>query len=203
MESLPNPTPDDPLPLARQWLDEAAVSVPTNPWAMALASVAPDGRPSVRFVLLKDLSTAEGFLVVYTNYSSRKAAELDAAGAAAGTLYWPEAGRQLRFEGRMERSPESESDAYFASRPRASQLNAWASEQSHPIESPASMTAQLEARKAEFAGESQIPRPPGWGGYRLHIDAIEFWVAGEDRFHERLLYERPAAGDWSSTWLQP
>lgn len=203
MESLPNPAPDDPLPFAQQWLDEAAATVPTNPWAMALATVAPDGRPSVRYVLLKNLSAAEGFLVFFTNYRSRKAAELDAAAAAAGTFYWPDAGRQLRFEGRIERSPESESDAYFASRPRASQLNAWASEQSHPIDSPASMTAQLEARKTEFADRSQIPRPAEWGGYRLIVETVELWVAGDDRFHQRLHYQRLPDHTWSSTWLQP
>jgi len=203
MQSLPNPAPDDPLPFARQWLDEAAASVPTNPWAMALATVAADGRPSVRYVLLKELSVTEGFIVFFTNYRSRKATELDAAGVAAGTHYWPDAGRQLRFEGRVVRSPESESDAYFASRPRASQLNAWASVQSHPIESPDAMTAQLEARTAEFANESQIPRPAGWGGYRLHIESVEFWVAGVDRFHQRLRYQRLPGRDWSSIWLQP
>jgi pyridoxamine 5'-phosphate oxidase len=203
MENLPKPPLDNPLPLAREWLAEAAAGVLTNPWAMALASVAPDGQPSVRFVLLKDLSLADGFLVFYTNYQSRKAAELDASRSSAGALYWPAAGRQLRFEGRVERSPAAESDAYFASRPRASQLNAWASEQSRPIESPDLMAERLETRDAEFAGGSPIPRPADWGGYRLHIEAVEFWVAGQDRFHQRVRYERPPGGNWSWTWLQP
>lgn len=203
MQSLPQPAPDDPLPLADEWLTEAEEKVEINPWAMALASVSADGIPSVRFVLLKDLSTSEGFLVFYTNYSSRKAAELESAGTAAAALYWPCAGRQLRFEGRVERSPAAESDAYFASRSRGSQLNAWASDQSHAIESPEQMAARLATRAAEFGTDAPIPRPDGWGGYRLYIEAIEFWVSGEDRFHERLRYDRSAGSDWSISWLQP
>jgi pyridoxamine 5'-phosphate oxidase len=203
MENLPNPPPDDPLPLARRWLEDAADTVATNPWAMALASVAPDGQPSVRYVLLKDLSETGGFIVFYTNYGSRKAAELDSSGRGAGALYWPDSGRQLRFEGRVVRSPAAESDGYFTLRARASQLNAWASEQSRPIESPDAMTARLEARGAEFAGGSPVPRPPHWGGYRLFVEAVEFWVSGPDRFHERLRYRRPDGGSWSKTWLQP
>lgn len=197
------PQPEDPLPLAARWLADAAARVPHNPWAMALATVSAAGRPALRYVLLKSLSTAEGYAVFYTNYGSRKAAELDASGRAAGALYWPDAGRQLRLEGRAERSPATESDAYFASRTRLSQLNAWASDQSRTIDSPAAMSARLEAREAEFAGRNTIPRPHHWGGYRLHLDAIEFWVEGANRFHERLRFERTRDGAWSSAWLQP
>jgi pyridoxamine 5'-phosphate oxidase len=195
--------PGDPLPLVAQWLADAAERVPRNPWAMALATVAADGRPSLRYVLLKSLSTDQGYLVFYTNYGSRKATELEASGCAAGALYWPDAGRQLRLEGRTERSPADESDAYFATRARLSQLNAWASEQSRPIDSPAGMSARLAARSTEFANRDSIPRPRQWGGYRLHLDAIEFWAEGADRFHERLRYERARDGAWSSAWLQP
>jgi pyridoxamine 5'-phosphate oxidase len=203
MERLPRPAPDDPLLLAEDWLADAEARVYKNPWAMALASVAPSGRPSVRYVLLKGLARTEGWIVFYTNYSSRKALELEAAGFAAGVLYWSEAGRQLRFEGRVERSPAAESDAYFASRPRASQLNAWASEQSQRIDSPDALLVKLAAREREFKGQVPIPRPAGWGGYRLHLDAIEFWLEGQDRFHERLRYERDTGGNWSAGWLQP
>lgn len=203
METLPNPPPVDPLPFARRWLADAADTVATNPWAMALASVAPDGQPSVRYVLLKDLSERDGCIVFYTNYGSRKAAELDRGRRGAGALYWPDSGRQLRFEGRVGRSPAAESDAYFASRARASQLNAWASAQSRPIESPAAMTASLAARDAEFPAGSAVPRPAHWGGYRLFVEAVEFWVSGADRFHERLRYQRPDGGSWSASWLQP
>jgi pyridoxamine 5'-phosphate oxidase len=203
METLPRPVPDDPLPLAERWLADAAAQLATNPWAMALASVAASGRPSVRYVLLKALSTQAGFIVFYTNYGSRKAAELDAGGFGAGALYWPTAGRQLRFEGRIERSPAADSDAYFASRPRLSQLNAWASAQSRPIDTPDGLSRQLAEFEQRFAGTAAIPRPAGWGGYRLHLEAIEFWVEGADRFHERLRYEREPPGSWSVCWLQP
>jgi pyridoxamine 5'-phosphate oxidase len=197
------PAPENPLPLAARWLAEAQARVPRNPWAMALATVSAAGRPSLRYVLLKSLSTERGFIVFYTNYGSRKAAELDASGRAAGALYWPDAGRQLRIEGRTERSPAAESDDYFAERARLSQLNAWSSDQSRPIASPEAMSARLAARTAEFASRDPVPRPGHWGGYRLHLDAVEFWVEGADRFHERLRYERAQDGSWSSAWLQP
>jgi pyridoxamine 5'-phosphate oxidase len=156
----------------------------------------------VRFVLLKSLSIDHGFIVFYTNYGSRKAGELDATGLAAGVLYWPETGRQLRFEGPVERSPEAESDAYFATRAKLSQLNAWASAQSQPVASPDAMAARLATRQREFDDCETIPRPGHWGGYRLRLDSIEFWVSGDDRFHERLRYRRAGSG-WSSQWLQP
>jgi pyridoxamine 5'-phosphate oxidase len=203
MDRLPRPAPADPLPLAERWLADAAALVERNPWAMALATTSAAGRPSVRYVLLKALSVNEGFIVFYTNYASRKAAELDATGCAAGALYWPVAGRQLRFEGRIERSPATESDAYFASRPRLSQLNAWASSQSRPIASPDLMQQQLADQERAFAGDERLPRPSGWGGYRLLLDAIEFWLEGADRFHERLRFERSADRAWTSLWLQP
>jgi pyridoxamine 5'-phosphate oxidase len=202
METLPRPAPDDPLPLTRRWLDDAASSIPINPWAMALATASADGVPAVRFVLLKSLSVDQGFVVFYTNYGSRKASELDATGRAAAVLYWPEAGRQLRFEGPVERSPDDESDAYFATRAEPSQLNAWASEQSRPIASPDDMADKLETRRREFGDRDAIPRPTNWGGYRLGLDSIEFWVSGDDRFHERLRYRRTGSS-WSSVWLQP
>jgi pyridoxamine 5'-phosphate oxidase len=203
MDSLPRTAPEDPLALARQWLSEAEARIDKNPWAMALATVASDGRVSVRYVLLKELSESEGHIVFYTNYGSRKASELDTAGRAAGSLYWPDPGRQLRLEGTVERSPAEESDRYFASRPRASQLNAWASEQSRPIDSPDSITDRLASCEKRFDDQPQIPRPSVWGGYRLRLDTIEFWVEGQDRFHERLCYRRNPDGSWASTWLQP
>jgi pyridoxamine 5'-phosphate oxidase len=201
--SLPWPAPEDPLPLVLRWLAEAEARVSKNPWAMALATVSSAGEPSLRYVLLKSLVADQAYIVFYTNYGSRKSADLDANGRAAGTLYWSAVGRQLRFEGRTERSPGAESDQYFASRARLSQLNAWASEQSRPIDSPESMSARLDARTEEFAGRDAIPRPSHWGGYRLHLEAIEFWLEGADRFHERLRYERRTVGGWSSAWLQP
>jgi pyridoxamine 5'-phosphate oxidase len=216
MSRLPSPPPDDPVPTAQRWLEAATAAGRRNPNAMALATTS-GGRPSVRMVLLKSID-ARGYVVFYTNYGSRKAAELDAAGRAAAVLYWEELGYQVRFEGAVVRSPAAESDSYFASRPWRSQLNAWASAQSQPIDD----FALLEARAAERARElgfdpaaepaGGLPRPAFWGGYRLWLDAVELWAEGADRFHERLRYTRTltrsAAADfsadaWTAQRLQP
>jgi pyridoxamine 5'-phosphate oxidase len=206
--------PTDPLPTILEWL--AAVTSAgkrRNPNAMALASTDSAGRPSVRMVLLKELHPA-GYAVFYTNYGSRKARELEHNARGAAVLYWEDLGRQVRFEGSITRSPEAESNAYFASRPRRSQVNAWASDQSRPLADP----AELEARAAEVAARPSdpatgaLPRPRHWGGYRLWLDSVELWAEGEDRFHERLLYTRELtrpgavdvrAGPWTWRRLQP
>jgi pyridoxamine 5'-phosphate oxidase len=193
MLSLPTTLPDDPLPTAKQWLAEAEALGRRNANAIALASTDRAGRPSVRMVLIKDLVPA-GYLVFYTNYGSRKAGELDATGRAAAVIYWHELGRQVRFEGIVVRSPEAESDAYFATRPRQSQINAWSSEQSRPLAD----ARELERRAANVAAEigggaasqQPLPRPAFWGGYRLWLDALELWIEGAHRFHERVRYER-------------
>jgi pyridoxamine 5'-phosphate oxidase len=137
--------------------------------------------------------------IVFTNYGSRKAAEpmAGAAGALTGRM------RAAAHRGSYRALPAAESDDYFAERARLSQLNAWSSDQSRPIASPEAMSARLATRTAEFAGCNSVPRPGHWGGYRLHLDAVEFWVEGADRFHERLRYERAQDGSWSSAWLQP
>ena len=202
MESspLPAPPPDDPLPTALAWLAAAYELPRANTNALALATVSRDGRPSVRMVLLKELAAA-GYAVFYTNYGSRKAGELDGTGRAAGVCYWPELGRQIRFEGRVVRSPAAESDAYFASRAWRSQLNAWSSEQSRPIAAQADLDRRAEARAAELGIDpvegpspgARIPRPTHWGGYRLWLEALELWVEGSSRFHERVRYERSLA----------
>lgn len=206
---LPSPLPDDPLPTAMRWLAEAAALGRANTNAIALATVDGGGRPAVRMVLLKDLA-AQGYAVFYTNYGSRKARELDAARRAAAALYWHELGRQVRFEGSIVRSPAAESDAYFASRPRGSQLNAWASEQSRPLLDEGVLDRRADERAAQF-GE-RVPRPEHWGGYRLWLDAVELWVEGSHRFHERVRYERHLSpdgahafrgGPWSRQRLQP
>jgi pyridoxamine 5'-phosphate oxidase len=204
VESLTFPQPADPIPLASEWLDAAASQPGRNRWAMALATAAP--RPAVRYVLLKHIDAAGGFIVFYTNYGSRKAGELESAGRAAAALYWADLGRQLRFEGTVERSPPHESDAYFATRPRASQLNAWASRQSQALQADSDLDGRVERYSRQFAGQQAIPRPEFWGGYRLRLDAVEFWLEGADRFHERVRYLRePGTGNakWRHDRLQP
>jgi pyridoxamine 5'-phosphate oxidase len=211
MASLLIPPPDDPVRTVAQWLGEAEALGRRNVNAMALASVDAAGRPSARMVLLKELAPL-GYAVFYTNYGSRKGAELLATRRAAGVLYWQELGRQVRFEGPVVRSPEAESDAYFATRPLASQINAWSSEQSRPLPDPAA----LEERAAKVASTKPaargLARPDFWGGFRLWLESIELWVEGRDRFHERVRYERPLeardtytfeTGRWTWQRLQP
>jgi len=199
--ALPKPVPDDPVPLAREWLDEASASGEhRNPNAMALATVDAQGRPSARVVLLKGLSVEFGYAVFYTNYESRKGRELQDNAYAAGVLYWEKPGRQLRFEGPVLRSPQSESDAYFKTREWGSQINAWVSEQSKPLVNSDELQRRAQDKAREFGGpsdeqqsgiaETSLPRPPFWGGYRLWFEAVELWVEGADRFHERIRYER-------------
>jgi pyridoxamine 5'-phosphate oxidase len=211
MTSLLIPPPEDPVHAAAQWLGEAEALGRRNANAMALASAATDGRPSVRMVLLKELATP-GYAVFYTNYGSRKGAELAATGRAAAVLYWHELGRQVRLEGPVVRSPPLESDRYFASRPRPSQINAWSSEQSRPLVDPAALESRAAAIAATKATDDGLPRPEFWGGFRIWLEAMELWVEGRDRFHERVRYERPLtvrdahsfdAGRWSWQRLQP
>ena len=196
---------------AAQWLGEAEALGRRNPNAMALASVDTAGRPSARMVLLKELAPV-GYAVFYTNYTSRKGQELLSTSRAAAVLYWHELGRQVRFEGPVVRSPDAESDAYFATRPMPSQINAWSSEQSRPLADAAALeerAAKIAATKPLGAG---LPRPEFWGGFRLWLEAIELWVEGRDRFHERVRYERRLdardahsfeTGRWSWQRLQP
>jgi pyridoxamine 5'-phosphate oxidase len=211
MASLLIPPPEDPVRAAAQWLGEAEALGRRNPNALALASVDGAGQPSVRMVLLKELAPL-GYAVFYTNYGSRKAQELLTTGKAAGVLYWHELGRQVRLEGPVVRSPDAESDAYFATRPLASQVNAWSSEQSRPLPDPAT----LEERAVKVAGtkpaDGGLPRPDFWGGFRLWFTAVELWVEGRDRFHERVRYERHLdahdaytfkTGRWTWQRLQP
>jgi pyridoxamine 5'-phosphate oxidase len=188
MSSLLIPPPEDPVRAAAQWLGEAEALGRRNANAMALACTDSTGRPSVRMVLLKELAPL-GYAVFYTNYGSRKGIELAATGTAAAVLYWHELGRQVRFEGLVVRSPPAESDSYFASRPLPSQVNAWSSEQSRPLADPAA----LEERAAKVVGAktgNSLPRPEFWGGFRLWLEVVELWVEGQNRFHERVRYER-------------
>lgn len=167
--------------------------------AAVLATATPDGVPSARAVLVKEVGQ-DGFFV-YTNYESRKARELDANPRAALCIHWPEIGEQFRIEGPVERASEARSDVYFRSRPRESQLGAWASDQSRPIPSREYLLERLLSLRAEHEGRD-VPRPPHWGGYRLIPHRIERWISGDHRLHDRLCYERTDAG-WSEVRLAP
>lgn len=175
----------------------AARQVDTAPVALATADA--EGRPSVRMVLLRG-ADERGF-VFHTNYNSRKAGELAANPHAALCFHWPTLEEQIRVEGRIERLPSSESDAYFVTRPRGSQLGAWASEQSMVLPSRETLEEQYRAIERQFEG-SPVPRPPFWGGFRLVPERIEFWFGRPDRLHDRLSYTREADG-WRIERLYP
>jgi pyridoxamine 5'-phosphate oxidase len=211
MSSLLIPPPDDPVRTAAQWLGEAEALGRRNANALALASVDETGKPSVRMVLLKELA-APGYAVFYTHYSSRKGSELLTTGRAAGVLYWHELGRQVRFEGPVVRSPAAESDGYFSTRPLASQINAWSSEQSKPLADPAALEERAAKVAATAPAGGSLARPDYWGGFRLWLEALELWVEGRNRFHERVRYERALvardahsfdAAPWRWQRLQP
>ncbi len=191
----------DPLELFGAWYAEAGKSEPNDPSAMSLATVGPDGTPSVRMVLLKDYDQAE--FVFYTNYESRKGQHLLAHPKAALLFHWKSLRRQVRIEGPVAPTTAAEADAYFATRPRGSQIGAWASEQSRPLES----RFALEKRVAEYAARhvvGAVPRPQHWSGFRLQPTLIEFWQDGAFRLHDRLEYRRGAPADpWTTRTLYP
>jgi pyridoxamine 5'-phosphate oxidase len=217
-ETLPDPLPANPLQLAADWLAQARTdAAQPNPNAMVLATVDGRGRPSARVVLCKDIAAEAGYITFYTNYLSRKGRELEANPRAAVVFHWDHRHRQVRAEGLVERLSEAESDAYFSSRPWQSRLGAWASRQSEPVESRAALRAAVAdaARRfgVPYAGPgspepesvtSTIARPASWGGFRLRVEAIELWVEGEYRIHDRARWTRdPGATHWAVTRLQP
>lgn len=190
---------DDPFALFDGWLAEAKASEPNDPNAMALATADADGRPSVRMVLLKGHGP-DGF-VFYTNREGRKAGELAANPQAALLFHWKSLRRQVRIEGAVTIVSDAESDAYFASRSRDSQLGAWASDQSRPLADRQTFEARFDAAKARFDG-GDVPRPPFWGGYRVVPETIEFWQDRAHRLHERRLFTRSGEG-WNEGLLYP
>ena len=190
---------DDPVELFRKWFDEAKASEPNDPNAMALATVDSDGRPAVRIVLLKDLKP-EGF-VFHTNYESAKGRALLAHPQTELNFYWKSLGKQIRIAGSAVQITAAESDAYFASRPRESQLGAWASAQSRPMDTYETFESNLNTMRDQFANQP-IPRPPHWGGFCVRPESIEFWIAHPYRLHTRFVYKRLNNG-WDAHWLYP
>jgi len=190
----------DPHALFDAWFAEAKAGEPNDAEAMTLATVGADSRPAARMVLLKG-HDARGF-VFYTNSESRKGGELAGNRQAALLFHWKSLRRQVRIEGTVSPASAEEADAYFATRARDSQLGAWASDQSRPLEDRALFEAQYEAVKSEFEGRD-VPRPPHWGGYRLAPDRIEFWSDRPHRLHERRLFTLRPDGSWSEGLLYP
>ena len=172
---------------------------PKDPNAVTLATVDANGRPSARVVLMKDVDP-RGF-VIFTNYDSRKGRELNQQKVAALCFYWPALDRQVRVEGTAEKISAAESDEYFATRARISQLGAWASIQSQPLDDRKTLEQSVADFTRKFEGH-RVPRPPHWGGFRILPERIEFWTARENRLHERLVYEKSGAG-WVTGALFP
>jgi pyridoxamine 5'-phosphate oxidase len=189
----------DPLDQFESWVSEAKRAGVEVPEAMTLATADAEGSPSARMVLLK--SADEDGFVFYTGYGSRKAGELEENPRAALVFYWRPLGKQVRVEGTVELVPEGESAAYFATRPRGSQLAAWASHQSRPLESREELERRYQELEREYEGR-EVPLPPDWGGYRLRPDAIEFWEHRESRLHDRIRYTRAREG-WRHELLAP
>ncbi|SLN13321.1 Pyridoxine/pyridoxamine 5'-phosphate oxidase [Pseudoruegeria aquimaris] len=191
---------EDPFEIARRWLAEAEESEINDPNAIALATVDAEGLPNVRMVLLKEIE-ADAF-VFYTNYGSVKAQEIEASGKAAFVMHWKSLRRQIRVRGHVEREEGPQADAYYASRSLKSRLGAWASEQSAPLSSRASLMAKVAKLTAELGPNP--PRPPFWGGYRIRPVEIEFWADGAFRLHDRFRWVKSENGpSWHVERLNP
>jgi pyridoxamine 5'-phosphate oxidase len=191
----------DPFALFQEWFADARQHAGiAEPTAMTLATATADGKPSARIVLLKQAD--DGGFVFFTNYEGRKSHELMANPEAALCFYWMPLERQIRIEGRVEKTSATESDAYFASRTRGKQIGAWASLQSQPLDDRHTLEARYQEIEARFAGQS-VPRPPYWGGWRLVPRRVEFWHQGDFRLHDRWVFTRGADGDWTKHYLYP
>lgn len=203
-KAVPSPLHDDgmerdPFALFGEWFEEAKQSEINDPDAMALSSVSSDGMPSVRMVLLKQWSK-DGF-IFYTNYDGRKGDELLATGKAAFVMHWKSLRRQVRAVGAVAPVDAAVSDAYFASRPRGSQIGAWASIQSRPLDDRATLAARVAEIEARYP--DAVPRPPHWGGFIIRPQELEFWADGAYRLHDRFQFTPEGEGDWVSQRLYP
>ena len=204
MVDTPSPLANDrldenPFVLFAQWFEDAKQTEINDPNAMALASVDSDGMPSVRIVLLKDVG--DDNFVFFTNYTSRKSAELLATKKAAFAIHWKSLRRQVRVVGSVAQASAAESDAYFATRSRASQIGAWASDQSSALHTRQILMEKVAQFDATYP--DQVPRPPHWGGFVVTPIEIEFWADGEARLHDRFRYQRDAQGLWQAQRLSP
>lgn len=188
----------DPIALFTALFAAAGNACP-EPDAMVLSTIDPDGRPSSRYVLLKAVDQ-RGF-VFYTNMASRKARALEAHPFASLCFYWAPIGKQVRIEGRVERVTDAEADAYFATRPREFQIGAWASDQSAPLDARATLDARVDEIRQRFENRP-VSRPPGWSGFRVMPDAIEFWTRDPARLHQRERFDRDGDG-WRRMLLYP
>lgn len=215
---LPEILPDDPMHQAKRWFDRTnSEKWQPNPNAMTLSTVDKNNAPSSRIVLCKYFVADPGYIVFFTNYNSRKGKEIRDNSEVSLVFHWDNIGRQLRIKGIAVYSPSSESDEYFASRNRGSQISAWGSNQSQPVESRSELIKQMNDKLDEFDisgthNEKEIPRPPHWGGIRVWAHEIELWMDGEDRVHDRARWTRKlkinqdnsfSTSKWIGTRLQP
>jgi pyridoxamine 5'-phosphate oxidase len=224
-ELLPDPLPEDPLAVTQEWLKAAfAAQWQPNPNSMVLATSTPDGKPSARVVLLREIVPAAGYVQFYTNYLSMKGKQLKDNPRAAAVIHWDAVHRQVRLEGPVTFAPAADSDRYFAARAWPKRIAAWASAQSAPVDSRATLLKSVADSAARFgtptpgaapldeSADYDVPRPPHWGGYRLWAEAVELWVEGDARVHDRARWVRELTrqsngsyrtGPWSATRLQP
>ena len=223
---LPDDLPNDPMHWVEAWIADATEkAVKRNPNSMAIVTVGDDAMPSARMVLCKDFHADPGYLVFYTNYESNKARQIEENPNVAVLFHWDQLGRQVRIEGSAVRSPDSESDEYFATRDWGSQIGAWGSDQSRHLDSRNALIAQVGKRALKLgvnvaknlqsiigSDRPTIARPPHWGGYRIWARRVELWIEGKDRIHDRASWERSVSmkdsnsfdvGEWTGHRLQP